>query len=245
MRYREETHLLVHCVRTACCLVLLALIIWLPTSMQAYAQQRKSGTLTALAGESTGKKSTIGSNTVQSTHSIPSNPDAVQGIAAHVSAGNAESGMSIYHAPSLNAQQIDSILKAGESPAYGTGSEFYADSLKSGIDSAVVLSFFRHESSLGTAGEARATHSVSNARPRTGYAEDCNTGDGCYASYPSWSAGVDDMYLLLQQYKQWFGATTIEQIVVRWAPPTDNNNDSAYIQSVESAVTMWRSQYAH
>jgi hypothetical protein len=37
-----------------------------------------------------------------------------------------------------------------------------------------------------------------------------------------------------------WGLTTVDQIIPRYAPPTDNNDDAAYISSVENAIDIWR-----
>lgn len=53
-------------------------------------------------------------------------------------------------APSLSAQQIDTILAAYSSPASGTGAKWYNLGVKYGIDPAFAVAFFIHESSAGT-----------------------------------------------------------------------------------------------
>ena len=143
---------------------------------------------------------------------------------------------SILGAPSVSAVLIDQILSANNSPAAGSGQAIYDDGVKYGIDPVFALAFFMHESSFGTAGIAQITHSPGNLRciPNA----DCVSG---YAAFASWSAGFDAWYQLISNlYVNTWGLTTLDQIIPRYAPPTDNNDDAAYISTVENAVDAWR-----
>jgi len=60
--------------------------------------------------------------------------------------------------------QVARVLAAAQSPAVGTGQDFYLLSLQYGIDDAWPLSFFHHESDYGKTGEARVTLSIGNSR---------------------------------------------------------------------------------
>lgn len=145
-------------------------------------------------------------------------------------------GSSVVGSPSLTAQQIDKILCNAGSPACGTGATFYNDGEQYGIDPAYGLAFFKHESSFGTAGMATQTHSIGNIVCTSGY--DCI---GRFRSYSSWQAGIDDWFRLIKNlYVGKWECTTVESIIPHYAPSSDNNNEAAYIASVESDVNTWR-----
>jgi hypothetical protein len=128
------------------------------------------------------------------------------------------------------------VLAAAHSPAVGLGSALYHESLTSGIDDAYALAFFEHESSFGTAGVARVTHSLGNIRCTPGWSW-CISG---YRAYASWSAGADDWFRLLSRNYVAHGLTTLEQILPVYAPSSDSNDVQGYLVAVRSAVASWR-----
>jgi hypothetical protein len=143
---------------------------------------------------------------------------------------------SILGAPTVSAVLIDQVLAANNSPAVGNGQAIYNEGVKYGIDPVFALAFFMHESSFGTAGIAQITHSPGNLRCISTAA--CVSG---YAAFSSWNAGFDAWYQLMSNlYVNTWGVTTLDQIIPRYAPPTDNNDDAAYISAVENAVDAWR-----
>ncbi len=146
------------------------------------------------------------------------------------------SGASIVGGPSLSASKIDTILHNANSPAQGTGSTFVLDSAQYNIDDAVALAFFKHESTYGLYGAAVQTHSIGNINCTSGYS--CI---GRFRSYPSWEAGIDDWYKLVSGPGYvGSGLVTVPQIIPKYAPNSDNNNETAYIQAVQSDVQSWR-----
>lgn len=145
-------------------------------------------------------------------------------------------GPSIVGGPSLSASKIDQILTNAGSPAAGTGSTFVYDSAQYNIDDSVALAFFKHESSFGLKGAAVDTHSIGNINCTPGY-----TCIGRFRAYSSWDAGIDDWYKLMSSSAYVGGGlVTVSQIIPKYAPNSDNNNESAYIQAVQSDVQTWR-----
>jgi hypothetical protein len=143
-------------------------------------------------------------------------------------------------APTLTADQVNTILSRAGSPAAGTGDTFYQESLETGINDSVALAFFQHESNMGLKGWAIVNHSIGNIRCTAGYT--CNGG---YRSYTSWAAGVIDWFNLIKNlYIKAWGLVTVEQIIPRYAPPGDNNNVPAYISSVIATVNSYQQQAA-
>jgi Mannosyl-glycoprotein endo-beta-N-acetylglucosaminidase len=139
--------------------------------------------------------------------------------------------------PSIDAAFINSVLKRYHSPASGDGETFYEQGVRYGIDPVFALAFFMEESTFGTKGVARMTHSLGNIRATPGY----HSYHG-YRSYKSWMEGSEDWYRLIAQlYVKRWGLTTVDQIIPIYAPSRDRNNPTGYIHNVKRAVDRWRS----
>lgn len=145
--------------------------------------------------------------------------------------------------PSVSAHGIWRALWAAGSPLADDGPrrahETYAEYLWDrgaalGIDPAVVMAIFREESGYGTQGMAVLTHNLGNSRPDVGQQAVCG-GDGCYGYEASWFDGIDGIYSLLRRYRGQ-GYTTLDQIIAVWAPPSDGNNDLAYLAGVHQTM---------
>jgi hypothetical protein len=145
--------------------------------------------------------------------------------------------------PSISPDLVDAVLTKYGSPAAGTGNTWIELGQHYGIDPAYALAFFIHESSAGTnpgwAGlkpGGGSTHNVGNIIC-AGYP----TCFGRFRDYNDWNAGIEDWYKLIsQEYIAGRGAQTVEQIIPIYAPASDNNNVSNYIQSVVNQVEGWR-----
>lgn len=143
---------------------------------------------------------------------------------------------SIEGKPSLTAAFIDQVLVAANSKAAGTGQALYDLGVTYGIDDAVALAFFEHESVYGTTGVARSTLSLGNIRCSPGY--QCLEG---YRAYGNWQAGYADWYQLIRNlYIGQWGLTTVEQIVPRYAPVSDGNDVAGYIAAVLKDVSAYQ-----
>jgi len=144
----------------------------------------------------------------------------------------------IMHAPSVSVAAIRAALRTAGSPVldatyadHKDAAEYIWDSGRVvGVDPAVVMGMFHHESLFGTRGMARQTLSVGNIRPLAGQPQ-----INGYRLYASWQQGIDDCYRLLRSYVR-NGVATVSQAIPVWAPPSDNNDDSAYIASVLGAM---------
>lgn len=156
-------------------------------------------------------------------------------LAFSSSAPAASSSSSVLGSPSLSASFVESVLLAAHSPAVGLGQTLVTLSRSSGVDDAYALAFFGHESSFGTRGVARVTHSLGNIR--------CTAGWSCvggYRSYPSWQAGARDWFAVISSVYVAHGLTTLERIVPVYAPASDSNDVVGYVAAVRSAVAAWR-----
>jgi len=141
--------------------------------------------------------------------------------------------------PSLSAAFINRVLSFSHSPAAGLGQAMYADSLHFGIDDVFALAFFLHESSFGTTGVARVTHSLGNIICTPGWPR-CVEG---FRWYPSWAAGCLDWFRLLAVVYLPRGLFTVQQIVPVYAPASAGNDVVGYIAAVLTAVQTWRAGY--
>jgi len=157
----------------------------------------------------------------------------------------AASGLSVLGPPSVSPQLIDRVLAAYRSPAAGTGQVIYDQGVQHGIDPAILLAFFIHESGAGSsprwAGrkpDGTTTHNVGNIV--------CTAGYRCYGrfrDYASWEQGIAAWYRLITElYVGQWQRTTVEAIIPRYAPASDNNDEAAYIQQVRTLVARWRGQ---
>lgn len=157
-------------------------------------------------------------------------------------------GWSILGSPTISVNQMNQILSYYGSPAAGHGQDFYDVGKAYGIDPVYALAFFHHESDFGETGVARYTLSIGNSRCVNG---NCYyTNDGGYQKYATWRQGIEEWYWQMQQYTNGnlyqylhgykVDLITVDQIIPVYAPPSDYNDDSAYIAAIKSAVNIWR-----
>jgi hypothetical protein len=150
---------------------------------------------------------------------------------------------SVLGKPTITADFINQVLASYNSPAAGEGQALYDLGVQYGIDPAFALAFFMHESTFGTMGEARTTMSLGNLRCIPNYA--CADQDrGGYAQFNSWEDGFKAWYALIRNlYVAQWGLTTVDQIIPRYAPTSDNNDEAAYISSLKHAIDTWHAGY--
>ncbi len=154
-------------------------------------------------------------------------------------------GVGDYHlqgAPSVSAEEIDSILAAYGSPATGTGQQWLEIGKRYNIDPAYALAFFIHESTAGThpgwAGlkpDGSTTHNVGNIIC-AGYA----TCYGRFRDYASWEEGIEDWYRLIDvEYIEERGTLTVDEVLPIYAPAFENDVNG-YANAVKKLVDTWR-----
>jgi hypothetical protein len=147
----------------------------------------------------------------------------------------AASTFSVLSQPRLSPAFMNEVLAAYGSPAAGKGQALYDLGRQYGINSDIALAFFGHESTFGTRGEARSSRSLGNLRCLPQYP--CVDG---YAWFPTWEEGFKAWYVLIRHlYVDTWGLTTIEQILPRYAPPSDHNDDAAYLADLTLFLTTW------
>lgn len=153
---------------------------------------------------------------------------------------------SVMGKPTITPGFINAVLAAYGSPAAGKGQALYDGGVNVGIDPVYALAFFMHESTFGTAGMARITMALGNIRcvqdrPCVNtYGNPCQIGESCYAKYYSWEDGFQGWYALVKNlYVGQWGRTTVDAIIPKYAPAADNNDETAYINSLKTEVDTW------
>lgn len=158
-------------------------------------------------------------------HLVPDEINPVVQITKQVSVVKVQE--SAHGNTSLSSKKVDEILCGAGSPACGTGQRFYDDSVRTGIDDAMALAFFHHESGFGRFGAANTNHSVGNII--------CTPGWVCYDRfryYNTWNEGIDDWFALIHGPEYCgSGLCTPESIIPKYAPDVENDT-SGYIRAV-------------
>jgi hypothetical protein len=151
--------------------------------------------------------------------------------------------------PRIDETTFVGVLRLNVSPALAggdlAGRELYRICLATGVDPAVALAFFGHESKYGKLG-LTAVHDLKNwGNVRSPEDRDLGTrvaipGRGYFAKYPTWQNGLLDWCYRLRGPKyEGAGLLTVEQVVPKYAPASDNNNPEAYIRAVKTSVRSY------
>lgn len=155
---------------------------------------------------------------------------------------------SVLGKPTITAAFINQVLASYHSPTSGMGQDLYDLGVKYGIDPVYPLAFFMHESLFGTTGEARATLSLGNSRCIPDRAcintagTTCQDGQSCYAKMNSWADGFEQWYKLIRNlYVAQWGRVTVDQIIPKYAPNSDGNDEAEYIATLKHTIDVWRS----
>ena len=140
---------------------------------------------------------------------------------------------------SLSVDFMNRVLAYYHSPAAGKAQYLYDYGVKYGLDSAYALAFFMHESSFGTTGVARTTKSLSNMRCVPEYP--CLNENGGYAIFSTWEQSFEAWFKLIRNlYVNIWGRVTVDQIIPKYAPNSDNNNEAGYIAALKRTIDTWR-----
>lgn len=167
----------------------------------------------------------------------PATPTSFIRIVYEQTSRQKSSTYSVLGKPSISAQFINNVLCQASSPACGTGTALYQLGIRHGIDPVYALAFFQHESTFGRYGVASVNKGLGNIRCSQGYT--CISG---FRAYATWQEGYEDWYHLIRTlYVDVWGLTTIDTIVPRYAPSSENDTPS-YILAIKHAVDMWRHQ---
>ncbi len=134
---------------------------------------------------------------------------------------------------SLSVGFMNQVLAYYHSPAAGKAQALYDEGVKYGLDSAYALAFFMHESSFGV------TLSLSNMRCVPQFP--CLNENGGYAIFKSWEQGFEEWFKLIRNlYVAIWGRVTVDQIIPKYAPNSDGNNEAGYIATLKHTISTWR-----
>lgn len=158
-------------------------------------------------------------------------------------AASAAGGLTFKSAPRISPESFAAILQRAGSPAAPEAAALYSVIVGYGLDPAVALAFFQHESSFCLAG-ACANNSLHNwGMLRRAVKPERAVGSASgFVRYASWEDGVSDWCeLILFRYVN-KGADTIEKVIPIYAPSSDSNVPSAYINTIRRVVAAWAGQ---
>jgi hypothetical protein len=155
----------------------------------------------------------------------------------------AQDGLTFRAAPRINRDTFVALLQRGNSPAAGVGAELYDIVVDYGIDPAVALAFFRHESSYCTAGRCARNDLKNWGMQRRPIRAERSAGlvDG-FVRYNSWQDSVRDWCELILGRYVGRGLDTVEKAVPVYAPQSDGNAPQSYISVIRRTVASWSGQ---
>lgn len=141
--------------------------------------------------------------------------------------------------PRISEAQFAYVLESHKSPAFAEGpAKLYAIIKNAGLDPAVSLAFFGHESTFGKAGAAVRTKNWGNIRKGQGR-QIVNKGGWAY--YANWTDGLIDWCSLINRlYIKAWNRTTVPLVLDKYAPPEDHNNPKSYAAAVVRFVRDWQ-----
>lgn len=142
--------------------------------------------------------------------------------------------------PRISQAQFTRVLQQFQSPCAPIAAECYEIIRSSGLDPAVALGFFGHESTFGTRGVAVETLNWGNVRTPVDPARTIGTHPRNFAIFRSWQDGLRDWCERInQRYIDQRGLDTVDKAIPVYAPSSDNNNVQRYIQHVTELVERW------
>ncbi len=153
---------------------------------------------------------------------------------------SAADGLTFKFAPRISQESFAAILQQAGSPAAPEAANLYTIIASYELDPAVALAFFQHESSFCQAG-ACANGDLHNwGMLRRAVKADRAAGTiGGFVRYASWEDGTRDWCeLILFRYVN-RGLETVEKVIPIYAPSSDNNAPSAYVNTIRRVVAAW------
>ncbi len=144
--------------------------------------------------------------------------------------------LAVINPPRVSSQMFIQVLREHASPATDVGAECYEIVRNYGLDPAIALAFFAHESTYGTRGVAVRSKNWGNLRRGKRHREIISN----FAHYDDWRDSLRDWCDLIRHtYVEEWGLDTVAKIVPKYAPSSDGNVPLSYIARVEEAVLEW------
>lgn len=144
------------------------------------------------------------------------------------------------NAPRISKQQFRSVLEKYGSPCSSIGDECFDIVAQSGLDPAVALAFFGHESVFGTRGVAVETLNWGNVRTPVDASRTVGVHAQNFAIFRNWQDGLRDWCDRINtRYIEQRGLLTVQQAIPVYAPSSDGNTPHHYINHVVELVDRW------
>jgi hypothetical protein len=145
--------------------------------------------------------------------------------------------------PRISQAQFTRVLERFQSPCAPIAAECYAIIRSHGLDPAVALAFFGHESVFGTRGIAVETLNWGNVRAAFRPERAAGTHPRNFVIFRTWQDGLHDWCERInERYINHRGLDTVEKAIPVYAPSSDGNNERRYIEHVNQLVTGWQAQ---
>jgi hypothetical protein len=153
---------------------------------------------------------------------------------------------SILAAPRIGLPAFLNVLQQAGSPAAPDGIAIYNAFVAKGVDPAVGLAIFQHESNYGKSGVAAVTNSIGNSRyygdpGGLGITKHSTGTNGSFAAYPNYTVAAEDLARLLSSslYGTSADHSTVRTFAAKYAPSKDHNNPAGYGASVANHIAAW------
>jgi hypothetical protein len=138
--------------------------------------------------------------------------------------------------PRIHEDTFRGILRRHDSPAAAEAHDAYAEIVAHGVDPALALAVFQHESSFGRAGAAVPHRNWGNLRHSPFFKSEAG-----FVCYPTWHDGAGDTARLLAIYgrnlirprRTTCTARTFPHV---WAPSSDGNAPTRYGRAIVAAM---------
>ncbi|GAB4423204.1 MAG: hypothetical protein OHK0015_00520 [Chloroflexi bacterium OHK40] len=157
---------------------------------------------------------------------------------------SAQSSLTFKASPRISQASFTRILTNAGSPAAPHGDELYSIIVSYGLDPAVALAFFQHESQYCTTGACARGDLRNWGMLRRAIKPGRSSGSGSgFVRYSSWQDGVRDWCELMLGYIG-RGMDTVEAAVPVYAPGSDGNVPTAYISAIRRQVAAWSGRAA-
>ena len=148
--------------------------------------------------------------------------------------------------PRISADMFAYVLQrgigAGPSPAAPYAYELYNIITSYGLDPAVALAFFAHESQLCKTGVCISNDTKGWGAQRAAYRSSRAIGyaPGPFVRYRTWQDGLRDWCELILYGYVGRGLDTVEKAIPVYAPTSDGNVPTSYIATVRRLVANWQ-----
>jgi hypothetical protein len=138
--------------------------------------------------------------------------------------------------PRIQPATFVRILREAHSPAAAVAQQAWTAIVSHGVDPALALAVFQHESSFGKAGAAVSRRNWGNLRRSPHFKS-----DGRFVVYPTWIDGAGDAARLLAIYghnkiRPKTPTSTARTFPFVWAPSADGNRPARYGNAVVASI---------